>query len=154
MEKIKWCIKKGMKIIEPNEEIGKGYLQMGKDALGTMKRERGKNTISSISAGYYSMYYSLYAIMQKIGVKCEIHSCSIEFMKKFLENFYSQKDIELIETAFAVRNLLQYYVGKNVNKDELKIVWSNAYDFFVVSRDIFAKINEGDIKEIRGRLNE
>jgi uncharacterized protein (UPF0332 family) len=154
MDKINWCKKqdKGIKLVEPNENLAFGYLKMSEDSLGTMNREKDKNLIFSISAGYYSIYYSLYAIMQKIGVKCEIHSCSIEFMKSFLNDFYLNEDFELIETAFSLRNLLQYYVGKNANKNEVSLVWNNAYDFFVKSREIVSKLNELQIKQIRRKL--
>lgn len=56
MVSIKWCFRqrKGIKIIEPNENISKSYLEMADNAIGTMNRERDKNLVFSISAGYYS----------------------------------------------------------------------------------------------------
>jgi len=152
MDKIKWCLKQGMKLVEPNKRLAQGYLKMAEGSLGTMNREKNENVVFSISAGYYVMYYSLYAVMQTIGVKCEIHACSIEFMKRFLKEFYSEEDIGLIETAFSARNVLQYYVDKNVNKSDMEKVWSFAYDFFVKSREIAVKLDEGKIIKLRGLL--
>lgn len=156
MVSLKWCFKqeRGIKIVEPSKRLALSYLKMSENSLGTMNREKDKNNVFSISAGYYSIYYSLYAIMQRIGVKCGIHSCSIEFMKKFLKEFYTKEDIVLIETAFSVRNLLQYYVDKSINKNELLLVWKKAYDFFVKSREIFYKLNDIKIKKIRELINE
>ncbi len=64
---------------------------MAEEALGTMNRER-----NSISACYYSMYYSLYAILMKLGIKCEIHSCTLEFMKFSLSQYYLEDEIDII----------------------------------------------------------
>ncbi len=156
MVSLKWCcgIKDGLRLIEPNERIGLGYLKMAKEALGTMNREKDKNLRFSMSAGYYSFYYSLYAIMQKIGIKCEIHACSLEFMKKILFDFYSKEDFDLIDRALIVRKNLQYYVDREANKSDLNLIWMKAYDFFVLSRDIFSKLNEDKIKFIRNKFQE
>lgn len=127
---------------------------MAENSFGTMEREKDKNLVFGVSAGYYTCYYSLYSILQKIGVKSEIHSCSIELMKILLEGFYSKEDIELIESAFSVRNTLQYYVNKSINKKEVSNLFKNAYGFFVKSREIFSKINEEDILKIRNEIKE
>ncbi len=81
MVRLKWCCqqKNGIELIEPNENLTKGYLEMANNSIGTMNRERKYNLMFSISACYYSMYYSLYAVLMRIGIKCEIHSCTIEF---------------------------------------------------------------------------
>jgi len=156
MGKIKWCFgkKEGIRLVEKNILIGKSYLKMAEEFIGTMRREKDKNIRAAVSSGYYSIYYSLYSIMQKIGIKCEIHSCSIEFMKVFLNEFYSSEDIELVERSFAVRNIMQYYVDRTVNKKEIDLIFNNSYEFFVLSRDIFSRINEDKIDEIRNKLQE
>lgn len=156
MEELIWCKKKknGIKLIDSNLDVAKGYLKMALDSIGTMNREKDKNLVFSVSAGYYCIYYSLYSIMQKIGVKCEIHSCSILFAKIFLSEFYSKEDFKLMDVAFSLRNNFQYYVGKKFNQKDLNLLWEQAYKFYVKSRDIFSKLNEKKIKEIRSKLNE
>src|SRR4030043_1766922 len=98
MVSIKWCCKQkeGIKLINPSENLSISYIKMGENALGTMNRERNYNLAFSISACYYSMYYSLYSVLMKLGVKCEIHSCTLEFMKKLLLGFYSNEDYKII----------------------------------------------------------
>ncbi|MFW6311958.1 MAG: hypothetical protein ACOC1K_06965 [Nanoarchaeota archaeon] len=154
MDKIDWCFKKekGIRLAESNQNLVKGYLKMAEDSIGTMQREKDKNIVFSVSAGYYAVYYSLYAVMQKVGIKCEIHSCSIEFMKIYLNDFYSEKDNDIVEIAFSTRNILQYYVETSVNKEDIKYVLDNAYDFFVKSRGIISILNENKINDIRKRL--
>jgi len=130
MDKIKWCLKQkgGLKLVESSQRLAFGYLKMAEDSLGTMNREKDKNLIFSVSAGYYTTYYSLYGILMKCGVKCEIHSCSIEFAKQFLREYYSQEDFDLIR------------------------IWNKAYDFFVKTREILVKLDSRKIKEVRNKL--
>lgn len=153
---ITWCVKNkgGLKLAESNENLARGYLKMAEDAIGTMNREKDKNVRFSISAGYYSIYYSVYSLMQKIGVKCEIHACSIEFAKKFLGEFYSKKDLDLLEKSLIIRKNLQYYADRVVGESDLNLIWKNAYSFFILSRDILSKLNEKKVNDIRIKFKE
>jgi len=127
---------------------------MADSSLGTMNREKQYNLMFAISACYYSMYYSLYAVCMKIGIKCEIHSCTIEFMKQVLKNFYSLDDVRIIKKAFDARNIAQYYVDKVVAKDDIDLIFIKAPLFFSKTKEILSKINEDDIKEIKNQVNE
>ncbi|MEN6379840.1 MAG: hypothetical protein ABFD15_09720 [Methanofastidiosum sp.] len=40
-----------------------------------------------IATAYYTLYFSLYAMLMRIGVKSEIHSCTVDFVKEYLMNF-------------------------------------------------------------------
>jgi uncharacterized protein (UPF0332 family) len=156
MVSINWCLKQksGIKIVEPNENISESYIKMAEDSIGTMNREKDKNIIFSVSAGYYSMYYSLYSILMRIGVKCEIHQCSIKFMEKFLDEFFSKEHINQINSAFKLRNITQYYVDKIIDKKEINNLLQNAPDFVEHSKNILSSINQDKINEIRNKLNE
>ena len=154
MVSLKWCCKQkdGIKLIETNDNLTRGYLKMAENSLGTMNRERKYNLMFAISACYYSMYYSLYAICMKIGIKCEIHSCAIEFMKGVLTEFYSKEDMKIIKKAFDARNIAQYYVDEIVSKEDSDYIMEKAPLFFNKSKEILAKINEEDVKEIREKI--
>jgi len=156
MVTLKWCCgkKEGIQLIQPNENLSKGYIEMAEAAIGTMNRERNLNMQFAISACYYSMYYSLYAILMKIGVKCEIHACTLEFIKKLLLNFYSKEDCKIISKAFDARNISQYYVDKIVSKEDTDFIMGNALYFLSKSKEILSKINEKDVKEIRAELEK
>ncbi len=151
MVSIGWCCKQkdGIKLVESNDNLALSYLKMAENALGTMNRERGYNLTFAISACYYSMYYSLYAILMKIGIKCEIHSCSLEFMKFALSDFYSKEDIKIINKAFDLRNIAQYYVDRVIKKEDSDFIIIKAPLFVNKSKEILAKINENDVKSVR-----
>ena len=154
MVNLNWCCKQkdGIKLVEPNDNLVKGYLKMADNSLGTMNRERKYNLMFAISACYYSMYYSLYAVCMKIGVKCEIHSCTIEFMKKLLDKFYSKEDVKTIKKAFDLRIIAQYYVDKIIQKEDSNYIMEKALLFFNKSKEILTKINEKDVNEIRNSI--
>lgn len=156
MVSLKWCCgqKDGIKIINANDNLAKGYLKMAESSLGTMNREREYNLNFAISACYYSMYYSLYAVCMKLGIKCEIHSCTIEFMKKILTKYYSEEDIKIIKKAFDARDIAQYHVDKIVLKEDSDYIMEKAPLFFNKSKEILAEINEENIKEIRKIISE
>ncbi len=75
MEKIKWCmkLKNGIGIIEPNDNLCSAYIKKSETALQAASA-LNDNMEWQISSCYYAMYFSLYALMMKIGVKCENHS--------------------------------------------------------------------------------
>lgn len=154
MVSLKWCCSqdRGIKIVEPSDNLSIGYTQKAGNFLGTMSRE--KNLAAAISACYYSMYYSLYAVMMKIGIKCEIHTCSLEFMNKMLNTQYSSEDMKLIDKAFELRNTTQYYVDRIIKKEDSEFIISNAPFFVSRSKEILSNINQKDIEEIRNKIKE
>lgn len=154
MVSLKWCCKQkeGIKLININDNLSQGYIKMAENAIGTMNREKNLNLQFSISACYYSMYYSLYAVLIKIGIKCEIHACTLEFMNQLLQNFYSKDDFRIINKAFKSRDMAQYYVDKIVPKEDINFIISNAPYFLSKSKEILSKLNEKDINEIRLKI--
>ncbi len=100
MKKIKWYlkIKKSLELIDPSEDLAKVYMKKAEDFLRASISLRG-NRDWEISSCYYTMYFSLYAILMKIGVKCEVHLCTINFMKIFLMEYFDVEDVDLIRKA-------------------------------------------------------
>ncbi len=152
MAEIEWCCrqKAGIKLVEPSSNIALGYISLAENSIGTMNRERTQNIVFSVSAGYYAMYYSVYSILAKIGIKCEIHSCTIEMMN-YLD--FSEEDKKKIKKAFDMRNILQYYVDKIVDDADINFLINNVPSFVSSSKDILESLNEEDIKQIRNKIN-
>ena len=151
---IEWCLrtKNGIEIVEPNQNMSFSYLKMAEESLEELKRLESKIWIAS--ASYYTMYYSLYALMIKIGIKCEIHSCSLLFMRTFLKRFYSTKDIEIINEAFRIRNDMQYYPDRGVLESSVQKIKNYAPDFYANTIAAISKIKEADIKLIQEELRK
>ena len=154
MVSIKWClsVKNGLKLVEPNKNMSEAYLKMGKESLGIIKEvERSK--IWLVSSCYYTIYSSFYSLMMKVGVKCEIHSCSLEFMKLFFGDFYGEEDVEVIKRGFSLRGDLQYYPDRLVSDKDLSELREGAIDFFIKTKGIISMISEKQIMEIRDKFN-
>ncbi|MBN2881292.1 hypothetical protein JXM83_04545 [Candidatus Woesearchaeota archaeon] len=152
MNKIKWCLdkKEGFHSIEPNLNLSAAYLKKAEEALESMRI----NTIKDwkISTAYYTTYFSLYSILMKIGIKCEIHSCTIEFAKIFLIDFFEKEELDFIEDSMKARIDSQYYVDRTVPDEQFeKIIQKTPY-FFIKCKSILIKLNENKIKEIRNKL--
>jgi uncharacterized protein (UPF0332 family) len=153
MEKIKWCleVKNGIELIEPNDNLSKAYLKKSEDALKASSVLKD-NRDWEISSGYYAMYFALYAILMKLGVKCENHSCTIEFMKEFLREYFNEEDITLIGNSMVLRIDAQYYTNKEIPEIKYKKMLKEAPEFLVKCKDTIARLNEEKINAIRKKL--
>jgi len=117
MVSIEGCLKQknGIGLVTPNKNMSESYLKMAEESINILSKVIESN-IWTATTSYYIYYYSLYALMLRVGVKCEIHSCSIEFMKECLKEFYNIEDIRGFEDAFGARIDLQYYSNRPVNQ--------------------------------------
>ncbi len=78
--RLKWCMKqsKGIQKVRPSANLVKAYVQKSRTALKSMELNAKEDIYEwAVSASYYARYFAVYALLQKIGVKCEIHDCTI-----------------------------------------------------------------------------
>lgn len=150
MDKIKWCLKtkKGLEIVEPNKELSKAYLKKTEDSLRATQSLKD-NKDWEISSAYYTMYFSLYAILMRIGIKCKIHSCTISFMQHFLNKYFTNEEITLIEESQKARIDTQYYSDRNISEKLYLKMINNAVLFFTKSKEVLNGLTEKEIEEIR-----
>lgn len=155
MDKLQWCIRQrnGIEIIEQNDNLCNEYLEKSENALKAIKSLEG-NKEWQISSAYYSMYFSLYAILMKIGVKCEIHSCTMQFAKEFLNNHLSKEDLDLLQTSLTARIDAQYYTDRNVEDKQHKKMVLYAPTFNLKCREIITTLSDNKIKKIRGDIKK
>ena len=149
MDKIKWCAGKreGLILIETNSNLAEAYTKKAEEALESMRINVIKDW--KISTAYYTLYFSLYSVLTKIGIKCEIHSCTIEFAKRFLKEFFSEEELDFMEDSFKARIDSQYYVDRTVPDEQYNKMINKAPEFLVKCKSILIKLNEKKINEIR-----
>ncbi len=153
MEKIKWClkVKKGIELVEPNDNLSKVYLEKSESALrAAAVLEENKDW--EISSSYYAMYFALYAILMKIGIKCENHTCTIEFMNIFLLNYFDAKDVKQIRTSMALRVDAQYYADREISEEKYRKIVDGAPRFLVKCKEVLFKIKDAEVDNIRKRM--
>jgi len=153
MVSIKWCLQKkdGLELIEPGTNMSDSYIKMAEESINVLEGIK-ESKIWTATTAYYIFYYSLYSLMLRIGIKCEIHSCSLAFMKEYLKPFYDQKDVEMIEKAFAARIDLQYYADRPVDSKAIDEVKKYSADFYIKTKDALSEISEEEILAIRKEI--
>ena len=153
MDEIKWCLKQknGLELVEPNEELTKAYVKKAEDSLRAVAKLKD-NKDWEISSSYYTMYFSLYAILMKIGVKCEIHSCTISFMKRFLNKYFTLEEIELVEKSQKARIDTQYYSDRNISDELYERMINKASLFLARCKNVLNDLTEKEIEDIRSKL--
>lgn len=107
MSKLEWCKEKkdGIRIVEPNQNLAESYMEKSNDSVKTMETAPSEDW--KIVGGYYACYQAVYSLLQRIGIKSEIHDCTIEMME-FLP--FSEEEIEFVKELKEKRENAQYYV--------------------------------------------
>ena len=152
MNKIKWCAgkKEGLSLIEPNSDLANAYIKKAEEALESMRVNIIKDW--RISTSYYTIYFSLYSVLMKLGVKCEIHSCTIEFAKRFLNEFFEESELDFTEDSLKARVDSQYYMDRTVPDEQYNKMIQKAPEFLVKCKAILIKLNEKKVNEIRDKF--
>ncbi len=152
MDKIVWCAEKkdGLRLIEPNSDLAEAYTKKAEEALESMRINIFRDW--KISTAYYTVYFSVYSLLIKIGVKCEIHSCTIEFMKQFLNEYFSEDELKFVEDSLRARINSQYYVDRTVPDEQFNRMMAKTPGFLVKCKSILIKLNEKNVNEIRKKL--
>lgn len=153
MTNVKWCLtqKDGIKIVDPNQNLALAYIKKAEDSLLSMRETSIKDW--KISTAYYAIYFSLYAILNRIGVKCEIHTCTIEFANFFLKDYFSEDEIEFLRDSMSARIDSQYYTDRKIKDDLFEKMVYETPRFLIKCKEIINKINEKKIKEIRAKID-
>ena len=149
-KKLKWCfkIKDGLKIVEPNERLSKSYLEQAKSSLLRAKKDlEDKDLLWTTVAIYYAEYYALYSFLQKIGVKCENHSCSI----LAVGILFGEDKIKIINKHKDKRIDAQYYM-KVDQEIKVKVMLTEAQNFISNFDELVSNLSEKEIKKYRERI--
>lgn len=153
MNKIRWCLKtkNGIELREPDEHLADAYLKKAEDSIKMMRIVTIKEW--KVTTAYYSMYFSVYAVLMKIGVKCEIHSCTIEFIKNFLGCYFSNEEITFLSKALRARVDIQYYTNRELDKDFTITLEDKAQEFLLKCKSLAKVITKEEASAIRKKLS-
>ncbi len=120
MVELDWCKhkKRGIEIAKPNENLAESYMKKSEDSIKMMESAPSEDW--KIVGAYYSCYQALYSLLQRAGIKSEIHACTIELMEFFP---FSKKEKEFVKDLKEKRENAQYYVTEETklrNTDKVK----------------------------------
>ncbi len=146
-----WCRKhkRGIKLIEPNENLAKEYIQTAEETLDVLRNIKGKSKVWVAATKYYCEYFAVYSLFMRIGIKCEMHDCTIAFSKLLEENeFLPEGTFDILTKDKKLRIDNQYYLK---NRD-VPIDYNQLLDFVLKIKNTASKIKEIDIQKIREML--
>ena len=149
-KELNWCfrIKDGLKIVEPNDRLSKSYLEQAKSSLLRAKKDfEDKDLLWTTVAMYYAEYYALYSFLQRIGVKCENHSCSILAVGILL----GEEKTKIINEHKDKRIDAQYYM-KVDQENKVKVMLIESQNFISSFDEIVSNLSEGEIREYREEI--
>jgi uncharacterized protein (UPF0332 family) len=153
MVNVSWCKKqkKGIKLIEPNNNLAKEYIKNAEETLISLKNTSEDSNMWRATKKYYAQYLAIYALMMKIGIKSEIHECTIELAKHLEElEIIPKNTYEKLTKDKKLRIDNQYYL-KNIN---VKINYEELQTFVLTIKEKINTINIQEIKQIKQKIKE
>ena len=150
--KLAWCfrLKDGLKLLEPNQRLSKSYLEQAKSSLLRAEKDlNDKDLLWATVAIYYAEYYALYSFLQRIGVKCENHACSILATTLLL----GEAKTKTINQHKGKRIDAQYYM-KVDQESKVRDMLQEAKIFVSVFDELVSKLTEGEISVYREAISK
>lgn len=153
---IVWCLKqkRGIRVIRPNENLVKEYIRKAKGSLNTMNAALQINeTEWTLTTAYYARYFALYALLMKLGVKSEIHDCSIAVARLLARNeILTEELVDDVSQAKETRVDVQYYVAKEIEQGKIRRNVESAHKFVLEIERIIENITTKQIEFIRSKI--
>lgn len=151
-KQLKWCfnIRDGLRIVEPNELLSKSYLDQAKSSL--LRAEENfekKDLLWTTMVIYYAEYYALYSFLQRIGIKCENHACSILAATILL----GEDKTKIIKEHKDKRIDAQYYI-KVDQENKVKIMLQEAKTFVSMFDNLVSGLSDDEIKMYRDKISK
>ncbi|MCX6706726.1 MAG: hypothetical protein NT001_01135 [Candidatus Woesearchaeota archaeon] len=152
MRKISWCKcqDRGIRIIESNDNLSREYFSNAEESMKVLRSIWNTQSMMWLATTkYYIEYFAVYSILMKIGVKCEIHDCTIS-LSDFLERegILEKGTAALLENDKGLRIDNQYYLkNRPVDVDMGKMS-----GFLLSIRQSLEKLNPNRIKELRKKI--
>lgn len=145
-----WCRKQGMKLVEPNDNLAEEYYKNAEETLRVTNliKNSGSNMWLATQK-YYAEYLAAYSLLMKIGIKSEIHSCTIEVIRLLeKEKIIDFEFSKILEDDKELRIDNQYYLkNRDVDFDSKKMA-----ELLLKVRTVLDKITLVQIKKIRGLI--
>lgn len=150
---LEWCLKqsKGIKIVASSDNLVKAYREKSKNALKSMEVNAQACLFEwAVSASYYAKYFAVYSLLSKIGVKCEIHDCTITLFEYLFCDNVNKEIIKDLRESKADRVELQYYT-QPISVD-LEQVMKGTKKFVLEIENVADGLNSQRIVEMQKKL--
>ncbi len=152
---LKWCLKqgRGVRQVKPSDNLVRGYQQKSRNTLRSMEVNAREGILEwAVSAGYYARYFAVYALLQKVGIKSEIHDCTITLFNYLFHGSISSGLVEGLKRAKEERVETQYYTSQ-ITMDEKKLI-ADAKAFVLEIEKLVDSLSHEKILNLQRRLKE
>ena len=150
---LKWCLKqgRGIRLASPSDNLMKAYLEKSHNALKSMEvNAQAELPEWAVSASYYAKYFVVYALLAKIGAKCEIHDCTIALFGYLLSAAKFHHLVRELRRSKDDRVEVQYY-SRQIKVD-LSDLMGQTKEFVLQVEELTDGLNPQEIADLRKRL--
>lgn len=106
----------------------------------------------AVSASYYAKYFAVYALLSKIGVKCEIHDCTIALFGHLFSTVELHHLVRELRQSKEDRVDVQYYSTRlNVNLVDLM---QRTKQFVLQVEELMDGLNAEKVAALQQKLRE
>lgn len=152
---LKWCSNqgKGIRLTKPSENLVRAYLQKSRNSLKSMDANVKVGIVEwAVSTSYYARYFAVYALLSKVGVKCEIHDCTIALFSYLFGDSVPHQLVEELRQSKEDRIEVQYYT-REVDVDLGKLM-VRTKAFVLEMEKMIDGLNHERIASLQGKLRE
>ncbi|VVB60390.1 HEPN domain protein [uncultured archaeon] len=143
----KLCNESKLILVEPSEEMKSTYFKKSESYMVSARILLDNSRLEeSVSMAYYSMYYSLQALLFKTGIKCENHSAAIILLKEVFGLNPSE-----ISSAKKERIDKQYYVTFSVSRKDAEDLISIAQRSNSGILNFLDRLNMEEVRNFRNK---
>jgi uncharacterized protein (UPF0332 family) len=105
------------------------------------------------TTAYYARYFALYALLMKMGIKSEIHDCSIAVARLLTEKGLLREGLASdISDSKQARIEIQYYVERELDQASIRKDVENARNFVLELEKVIENITTDKIEKIRAQM--
>ncbi|MGI0046277.1 MAG: HEPN domain-containing protein [Nitrosotalea sp.] len=150
---LKWCAKqnKGIKLVNASASLQKAYLKKSENAIKSMNAN-AKAGIDEwvVSTSYYAKYFAVYALLSRLGIKCEIHDCTLSIFEYLFLTEISAKAMQDLQQSKDDRVDAQYYT-ETIKTDQNALI-ADTKDFVLKIQEIIDKLTSSKIVTYQNKL--
>jgi len=154
MKRIKWCKEqtKGIRLVEPNDNLSSEYYMNAEESMKVLRSIKGtKSNMWLATTKYYIEYFAAYSVLMKIGIKCEIHDCTIAVIELLeAEGLIVYRLAKVLEADKELRIDNQYYLKNR----HVEIDFEKLSQLIISVRKTLDKLDDDTINHIREKIGK
>jgi uncharacterized protein (UPF0332 family) len=141
----------GIRTIQPSQNLVKAYREKSRDSIKAMEATRREGLVEwTIETSYYAKYHIVYAVLSRLGVKSENHTCSIALFEFLFKDKISPATINELKLSKDERVQTQYYPV--TEKFDLENVALKTKEFVLEIEQLMDSFDSNEINRLRNMI--